>query len=112
MEVMSGVIPFDFRREEIAIRDIGKIYSYSAKIPIKNQLDKWRRKETTDRHISPLGLMCLQGEEIKKETKIDVQNIEEEFQFGECYCCIFSCFSALLKYQISTFDFLFLCSSF
>jgi hypothetical protein len=39
MEVMSGVIPLDFRREEIAIRDIGKIYSYSAKIPIKNQLD-------------------------------------------------------------------------
>jgi hypothetical protein len=33
MEVMSGVIPLDFRREEIAIRDIGKIYSYSAKIP-------------------------------------------------------------------------------
>jgi hypothetical protein len=55
-------------REEIAIRDIGKIYSYSAKIPIKNQLDKWKRKETTDRHISPLGLMCLQGEEMKKET--------------------------------------------
>jgi hypothetical protein len=46
---MSGVIPLDFRREEIAIRDIGKIYSYSAKIPIKNQLDKWRRKENTDR---------------------------------------------------------------
>jgi argininosuccinate lyase len=48
------------------------------KIPIKNQLDKWRRiKETTDWHISPLGLMCLQGEEMK----IDVKNIEEEFQF-------------------------------
>jgi hypothetical protein len=25
MEVMSGVIPLDFRREEIAIRDIGKM---------------------------------------------------------------------------------------
>ena len=74
MEVMSGVIPLDFRREEIAIRDI-------AKIPIKNQLNKWRRKENTDSHISPLGLMCLQGEEMKKETKIDVKNIEEEFQF-------------------------------
>jgi hypothetical protein len=61
MEVMSGVIPLDIRREEIAIRDIGKINSYSTKFPIKNQLDKWRRKETTDRHISPLGLMCLQG---------------------------------------------------
>ena len=72
MEVMSGVIPLDFRREEIAIGDIGKIYSYSTKIPgIKNQLDKWGRKENADRHISPLGLMCLQGEEMKKETKID-----------------------------------------
>ena len=81
MEVMSGVVPLDFRREEIAIRDIEKINSYSTKIPIKNQLDNWRRKETTDRHISPLGLMCLQGEEMKKETKIDVKNIEEEFQF-------------------------------
>jgi hypothetical protein len=28
MEVMSGVIPLDLRREEIAIRDIGKIYSH------------------------------------------------------------------------------------
>jgi hypothetical protein len=31
--------------------------------------------------ISPLGLMCLQGEEMKKERKIDGKNIEEEFQF-------------------------------
>jgi hypothetical protein len=29
------------------------------------------KKGNTDRHISPLGLMCLQGEEMKKETKID-----------------------------------------
>jgi hypothetical protein len=69
MEVMSGVIPLDFRREEITIRDIGKINSYSIKIPIKNQLDKWRRKENTNRHISPLGLMCLQGEEMKKRNE-------------------------------------------
>ena len=32
------------------------------------------KKGNTDRHISPLGLMCLQGEEMKKETKIDVKN--------------------------------------
>ena len=69
MEVISGVIPLDFRREEITIRDIGKINSYSIKIPIKNQLDKWRRKETTDGHISPLGLMCLQGKEMKKKKR-------------------------------------------
>ena len=42
---MSGVIPFDFRRKEIAIRDIGKISSYSEKIPIKNQLDNGEEKK-------------------------------------------------------------------
>jgi hypothetical protein len=56
MEVMSGVIPLDFRREEIAIRHLKKI-THILQIPIKNQLDKWRRKETTDSHISPLGLI-------------------------------------------------------
>ena len=56
-------------------------FTHILQIPIKNQLDKWRRKETTDRRISPLGLLCLQGEETKKETKIDAKNIEEEIQF-------------------------------
>jgi hypothetical protein len=71
-----------------------------------------RRKETTDRHISPLGLMCLQGEEMK----IDVKNIEEEFQFHGLQAGKsppeYWYFSDLLKYQISIFDFLFFCSSF
>ena len=44
MEVISGVIPLDFRREETAIRDIGKINSYSTKIPIKNQLRQMEMK--------------------------------------------------------------------
>jgi hypothetical protein len=37
--------------------------------------------------------MCLQGEEMKKETKIDVKNIEEEFQFPMSLMAI----SSLLK---------------
>ena len=44
MEVISGVIPLDIRREETAIRDIGKINSYSTKIPIKNQLRQLEKK--------------------------------------------------------------------
>jgi hypothetical protein len=44
MEVISGVIPLDFRREETAIRDIRKINSYSTKIPIKNQLRQMEKK--------------------------------------------------------------------
>jgi hypothetical protein len=51
-------------------------------LPQQILLPLWRRKETTDRHISPLGLMCLQGEEMKKERKIDVKNIEEEAIHG------------------------------
>jgi hypothetical protein len=48
---------------------------------------------------------------------IDQQEIRRKieqltiFSDSECYCYIFGCFSDLLKYQISTFDFLFLCSS-
>jgi hypothetical protein len=44
MEVISGVIPLNVRREETAIRDIGKINSYSTKIPIKNQLRQMEKK--------------------------------------------------------------------
>jgi len=81
MEVMGGVLPLELRREETAIRDIGKVNSYSTKLPIKNQLDNWRKKETPERHITPLGQMSLQAEEMRKETNIDVKNIEPEFEY-------------------------------
>jgi hypothetical protein len=50
-------------------------------------------------HISPLGLMCLQGEEMKKETKIDVainspNNIDPLLQTG--------CFSSVVSSSTNT----------
>lgn len=35
LEVMAGVLPLDLRREEMAIREIAKLTSYSSKIPIR-----------------------------------------------------------------------------
>ncbi len=81
MEVIAGVLPLDLRREEIAIRDIGKVYSYSDKFPIKRNLDKWNKKETPDEHVTPLGKMNIQAENMRKNTQIEIKNIEPEFEF-------------------------------
>ena len=60
----------------MAIRDVAKINSYSTKIPVKSKITEWKNKETIDRHISPLGLMIQQADEMKKEAGIDINNIE------------------------------------
>ena len=82
LEVMAGVLPLDLRRQEMAIRDVAKINSYSTKIPVKSKVTEWKNKETIDRHISPLGLMIQQADEMKKEAGIDINNIEPEFEFN------------------------------
>ena len=81
LEVMSGTLPLDLRREEICIRDIAKINSYSTKLPIKNKLEEWRSVETPDKHTTPLGLMSCLAEDMKKELDIDIKNIEPELEY-------------------------------
>ncbi|CAG2198231.1 unnamed protein product [Mytilus edulis] len=81
LQVMAGVLPLDLRREEMAIRDIARLNSYSTKIPIRNKIDEWKNKETVDKFISPLGLMLQQAKNMKEETDISVDDIEPEYQF-------------------------------
>jgi hypothetical protein len=40
----------DLRREEIAIRQLGKINSYKNTIPIKRKLEVWKEIEEPERH--------------------------------------------------------------
>ena len=87
MEVMAGVLPLDLRREETSIRELGKINSFANNIPIKRELDIWRRKETVDRHVTPLGMMSIQADDMRKETNIDVRDIEEAFRFLGLSAC-------------------------
>ncbi|VDI43508.1 Hypothetical predicted protein [Mytilus galloprovincialis] len=76
LQVMAGVLPLDLRREEMAIRDIARLNSYSTKIPIRNKIDEWKNKETVDKFISPLGLMLQQAKNMKEETDISIDDIE------------------------------------
>jgi hypothetical protein len=42
LEVVSNTSPVDLRREEIAIRQLGKINSYKNTIPNKRKLEVWK----------------------------------------------------------------------
>ncbi|CAC5388157.1 unnamed protein product [Mytilus coruscus] len=55
LEVLSGTLPIDLRREEMAIRELGKINSYSNNVPIKRKFEIWKEKEHPEKFISPLG---------------------------------------------------------
>jgi hypothetical protein len=46
LEVVSSTLPVDLRREEIAIRQLGKINSYKNTIPIKRKLEVWKEIES------------------------------------------------------------------
>ena len=55
LEVEAGVLPLDLRREELAVREFGKIYAKQDTQPIKQALKEWEeaRDERTERYISP-----------------------------------------------------------
>ncbi|CAC5415320.1 unnamed protein product [Mytilus coruscus] len=55
LEVLSGTLPTDLRREEMAIRELGKINSYSNNVPIKRKFEIWKEEEHPEKFISPLG---------------------------------------------------------
>ena len=51
LEVISGVLPLDLRRQEMAVRDLAKIYSYNNLTPIKRKLEAWNEEENPEEHI-------------------------------------------------------------
>jgi hypothetical protein len=53
LEVVSSTLPVDLIKEEIAIRQLGKINSYKNTIPIKRMLEVCEEIEEPERHISP-----------------------------------------------------------
>jgi hypothetical protein len=52
LEVVSSTLPVDLIKEEIAIRQLGKINSYKNTIPIKRRLEVWKEIEEPERHIT------------------------------------------------------------
>jgi hypothetical protein len=81
IEVVSSTLPVDLRREEIAIRQLGKINSYKNTIPIKRKLEVWKEIEEPERHISPLGKMYQQAEDMKTTENINANCIEPQYEY-------------------------------
>jgi hypothetical protein len=81
LEVVSSTLSVDLRREEIASRQLCKINSYKNTIPIKRKLEVWKEIEEPERHISPLGKMYQQAEDMKTTENIDVNCIEPQYEY-------------------------------
>ena len=80
VEVEAGVLPLDLRREELAVREFGKICAKRDTQPIKQALKVWEeaREETVERYISPFGKMTIQMADMCAYTNMVCSSIEPE----------------------------------
>ena len=80
LEVEAGVLPLDLRREELAVREFGKICAKQDSQPIKQALLEWKetQEETSERYISPFGKMAVQMADTCAYTGMVISSIEPE----------------------------------
>ena len=78
--VETGVLPLDLRREELAVRDFGKICAKRDTQPIKKALKEWEdaQEETTEKYILPFGMMPIQMANMCAYADIVCSTIEPE----------------------------------
>ncbi len=81
LEVMSGILPLHLRREEISIREVAKIISYTENIPIKRHLVRWSSNPRLESYISHFGMMTTLSDQMKTNHEIDVNNNQPEFYY-------------------------------
>ncbi|VDI80211.1 Hypothetical predicted protein [Mytilus galloprovincialis] len=81
LEVLSGTLPIDLRREEMAIRELGKINSYSNNVPIKRKFEIWKEEENPEKFISPLGITYQQTEDMRDTELVDINKIEPQYEY-------------------------------
>ncbi|VDI48103.1 Hypothetical predicted protein [Mytilus galloprovincialis] len=81
LEVVAGIIPLDFKREEVRIiRQIAKRKSYKITISITQIFEDWKNINEPEK-ISPIGRIVLQSEDTKRSTEIDSDCIESQFEY-------------------------------
>ena len=80
LQVEAGVLPLDLRREELAVREFGKICAKQDTQPIKKALKEWEeaQEETTEKYISPFGMMNIQMADMCAYADIVCSTIEPE----------------------------------
>ena len=66
VEVEAWVLPLVLRREELSIREGGKIMSKDNSQPIKDLWNEWRDSyRGNERYLSPFGLIDLQLQDME-----------------------------------------------
>ena len=60
LEVAAGILPLSLRREELAIRELGKIMAKDNTQKIKSTFEDWRENAGREKFISPFGKMFMQ----------------------------------------------------
>ena len=86
LEVEASVLPLDLRREELSIREGGKIMSKDNSQTFKQLWNEWRGDfRGKEKYVSPFGLIDSQ---LSMETNsgTSIINIEPEFSFLEGLC--------------------------
>ena len=84
LEVETLVLPLNLRREELSIRETGKIMAKDNNQVIKQMWNDWRNDyRGKEKYMSPFGLAELQLQDLETNTGINIINIEPEFSFLE-----------------------------
>ncbi|MEW8548403.1 MAG: ribonuclease H family protein, partial [Candidatus Thiodiazotropha sp.] len=80
LEVEAGVLPLDLRREELAVRELGKICAKQDTQPIKQALKDWEEEQegSFERYTSPFGKMKIQMADMCAYASITCSSIEPE----------------------------------
>ena len=87
LEVEASVLPLELRREELYIREGGKIMSKDNSQTIKQMWNDWRDDfRGKKRHVSPFGVIDSQLQDMETNTGISIINVEPEFSFLEGLC--------------------------
>ena len=82
VEVEAVLLPLELRREEVSIREGGKIMSKDNSQPIKELWNEWRDSYHGNvRYLSPFGLIDLQLQDMETSSGTNIINIEPEFTF-------------------------------
>ena len=87
LEVEASLFPLELRREELSIREGGKIMSKDNSQEIKQLWNEWRDDyRGKERYMSPFGLIDLQLQDMETNSGTSIINIEPEFSFLEGLC--------------------------
>ena len=87
LEVEASVLPLELRREELSIREGGKITSKDNSQTIKQLWNEWRDDfRGKEKYMSPFGLIDSQLQDMETNSGTNIINIEPEFSFLEGLC--------------------------